>query len=83
MNIDPKLLNQLSSMDPNQLSDKIEAISKLFGIEPGYIKDLIGTPEDMQKKLSGLSEDDLKSMSRRIDPELLKKLNSGEKRNGK
>ena len=83
MNIDPKILNQLSSMDPTELSEKISAISRLMGVDPGYIKDLIGSPEDMQKKLQGLSESDIKNMSQKIDPEMLKKLNGGEKHNGK
>lgn len=83
MNIDPKILNQLSSMDPTELSEKISAISRLMGVDPGYIKDLIGSPEDMQKKLQGLSESDIKNMSQKIDPEMLKKLNRGEKHNGK
>ncbi|MBQ3182076.1 MAG: hypothetical protein IJB57_00265 [Clostridia bacterium] len=83
MNIDPKLLSQLSSMDPRELSDKISAISDLLGVDPGYIKSLIGSPEEMQKKLQGLSENDIKNMSGRIDPELLKKLKTGEKKNGK
>ncbi len=83
MNIDPKILNQLSSMDQKELSDKISAISRLLGVDPEYIKGLIGSPEDMQKKLQGLSESDIKNMSQRIDPEILKNLNTGEKNNGK
>lgn len=83
MNIDPKILNQLSSMDPKELSDKITAISRVLGTDPDYIKNLIGSPEDMQKKLRDLSESDIKNMSQKIDPELLKKFNTGEKRNGK
>ncbi|MBQ4561716.1 MAG: hypothetical protein IJA55_05245 [Clostridia bacterium] len=83
MNIDRKQLNQLSNMDPKELSDKISAISKLLGVDPGYIKNLMGSPEDMQKKLQELSEDDIKNISQKIDPELIKKLNSGENHNGK
>ena len=83
MNIDPKILNQLSDMDPKELSDKIAAISRVLGTDPDHIKSLIGSPEDMQKKLRGLSESDIKNMTEKIDPELLKKLNTGEKRNGK
>lgn len=83
MNIDPKLLNQLSTMDQRELSEKITAISKLLGVDAGYIKGLIGSPDEMQKKLQGLSESDLKNMTDKIDPELIKKLNRGEKYNGK
>ncbi len=83
MNIDPKLLNQLSSMDQRELSEKITAISKLLGVDAGYIKSLIGSPDEMQKKLQGLSENDIKNMSQKIDPQLLKKLNAGDKTNGK
>ncbi len=83
MNIDPKLLNQLSDMDPTELSDKISAISKLLGVDSGYIKGLIGSPEDMQKKLQSLNETDIKNISQKIDPELIKKLNTQEKSNGK
>ena len=83
MNFDPKILNQLSDMDPKELSDKIAAISRVLGADPDHIKSLIGSPEDMQKKLRGLSESDIKNISQKIDPELLKKLNTGEKRNGK
>ncbi len=83
MNIDPKILNQLSNMDPTELSDKISAISRLLGTDPEYIKSLIGSPEDMQKRLRGLSESDIKNISQKIDPELIKKLNTGDKHNGK
>ena len=51
--------------------------------DAGYIKGLIGSPDEMQKKLQGLSENDLKNMTDKIDPELIKKLNRGEKYNGK
>ena len=83
MNFDPKILNQLSDMDPKELSDKIAAISRALGTDPDHIKSLIGSPEDMQKKLRCLSESDIKNISRKIDPELLKNLNTGDKRNGK
>ena len=55
MNIDPNLLKGLSGMDPKELSDKISAISRLLGVDEGYIRSLIGTPGEMQKKLEGLS----------------------------
>ena len=77
MNIDPNLLKGLSSVDPRELSDKISAISKLLGVDEGYIRSLIGTPEEMQKKLEGLSERDIKDISGKIDPSLMKKLNRG------
>ena len=83
MNIDRRFCDQLSGMDPRELEDKISAVSKLMGVDAGYIKNLIGSPADMQKKLNGLSEKDIKRISSGLDPELIKKLMSGGGDNGK
>ena len=83
MNIDRNILKQISAMDQKELTEKIEAVSALMGVDSGYIKSLIGSPEEMQKKLQSLNENDIKNMSQKIDPELVKKLNAGDKNNGK
>ncbi|MBR6513699.1 MAG: hypothetical protein IKT46_02575 [Clostridia bacterium] len=83
MNIDPQLLSQLKSIDPCELSEKIDSIAKALGADPRYIKAMLGSPEDITKRLGSLSDKDIKALSERIDPSLLKKLNTGDMQNGK
>ena len=79
MNIDPELLSRLSGMDQKELSHKIAQACAIMGMDAQKIRDVIGSPDDVQKMLKGLNESDLKKISEKIDPALLKKLNSGDR----
>ena len=75
MNFDPNLLKQLSSMNQTQLADKIEQISRLIGVDSTRIKQLVGNPEELNRKISALKEEDIRRIAENADPEILKKLN--------
>ncbi len=74
MNFDPNILNQLSSMDPKELSDKIDEISRLIGVDSRRIKQLVGDPEELGRRVSALKEEDIRRITEKADPELIKKL---------
>lgn len=75
MNLDPNILKQLSSMDQKELSDKIDEISRLIGVDSRRIKQLVGNPEELQRRIGRLNDADIRRMTQNVDPEILKKIN--------
>lgn len=79
MKLDPEELKKLSEKDPQELSDKITQISSMLGIDSRRIMRMLGSPEDIQKKLKNMSESDIRRMTDSIDPSVLDKLKGGDR----
>ena len=78
MNFDPEELKKLSEGSPDDLSKKIDEVCSMLGIDGNRARKLLGSTEDIQRRLKGMSEADIRRMTKSIDPSVLNKLNKKE-----
>lgn len=74
MEIDAKILEKIKNMDLDELSRKIEEVSKSIGVDPRMVKMIAGDPEGLSKKLERINPEDLRRISAKLDREKLEKL---------
>ncbi len=68
MNLDPEILEKIKSMDQNELSDKINEISRILGIDRRRIEQVVGDPERIRRKIGELGDEDIRRIVRSVDP---------------
>lgn len=75
MNFDPEAIKKISEMDKEEFAKKLEELSRLLGIDPRLLKNAVGSPEALQKKLSAMEENELRRGIKTLDADTLEKIN--------
>ena len=80
MEFDPKILDEIKSMDQRELAKKIEEVSALLGIDSRMVKQMVGDPDSISKRLGDLNEQDIRRLSKKIDKKTLENIKKMDQR---
>lgn len=83
MDFDNEIIKKIKSMNQDELSAKISELSRIIGANEKFVRRMVGTPEQLQRKIGEMSEDDIRRLASRLKPAHLDMLkNTLDKRDG-
>lgn len=74
MELNQQMLQQLLNMNDETLRTSIERVARAAGAGESQIKRMTGNMQDVRRRLSHVSERDLKQISNTLDPNLLEEI---------